>query len=291
MKKIWWIGTGVMGNPMVGHLIHAGHEVYVWNRTKSKTENLVEQWATYCSSVSELSQKADIIFTIIWDPQNVRDTYFWNQGIIENATEWSILVDMTTTEPSLAREIFELSAQKWISSLDAPVSGGDVWAKNGTLSIMVGGTQDTFDTVLPLFDLLWASVTHIGEAGTGQSTKMANQVAIAGNMIALCESLLYAERSGLDLETTIEVFKAGGANNWGMHNLAPRIVNGDFDTYFFVKHFVKDMRIALEECKKMNLTLPGLSMVHDLYSYMLSYNEWNLWLQALYLSLKRMNNI
>ena len=291
MKKIWWIGTGVMGNPMVGHLIHAGHEVYVWNRTKSKTDNLIKEWATYCSSVSELSQKADIIFTIIWDPQNVRDTYFWEEGIIENAAEWSILVDMTTTEPSLAREIFELSAQKWISSLDAPVSWGDVGAKNGTLSIMVWGTQDAFDAVLPLFDLLWASVTHIGEAGTGQSTKMANQVAIAGNMIALCESLLYAERSGLDLETTIEVFKAGWANNWGMHNLAPRIVNNDFDTYFFVKHFVKDMRIALEECKKMNLTLPGLSMVHDLYSYMLSYNEGDLWLQALYLSLKRMNNI
>lgn len=291
MKKIGWIGTWVMGNPMVSHLIKAGYEVTVWNRTQSKTDNLIKQGATLCETIKELSEESDIIFTIIWDPQNVRETYFWENWIIDNAKQGSILVDMTTTEPALAKEIYELSSNKWISSLDAPVSGGDTGAINGTLSIMVWGDRECFDTVLPLFELLWASITHIAVAWTGQSTKMANQVWIAWNMVALCESLLYAERAGLNIEKTISVLQAWWANNWGYQNLAQRIVNNDFNSYFFVKHFVKDMRIALDECRKMNLTLPGLSLVHDLYSVMLAHDEWDLGLHALINSLKRMNNI
>lgn len=280
-----------MWNPMAWHILHAGHTLYVWNRTKSKTDNLVSEGAIYCDSIAEVAGNADIIFTIIGDPKNVEDTYFGEQWIIENAKEGSILVDMTTTKPSLAGDIYKVASKKGIATLDAPVSGGDVGAKNATLSIMVGGEEDVYEKMLPIFDLLGASVSLMGNAWAGQSTKMANQVAIAGNMVALCESLLYAEKSGLDLEKCIEVFKAWGANNWGMQNLSGRILDKEFDTYFFVKHFVKDMRIALDECRKMNLVLPGLSLVHDLYSQMLTFDEGDLWLQALIVSLKRMNNM
>lgn len=287
MKKVGWIGTGVMGNAMVQHIIKAGYEVHVWNRTQSKTKNLASLWAIIEDSVADVVQKSDIIFTIIWNPQNVRDTYFWGGGIIENISDDKIIVDMTTTEPKLAKEIYASHSQ----SLDAPVSGGDVGAINGTLSIMVGWDSPVFEEILPLFELMWGSITHTGDAGSWQHTKMANQIGIAGNTIAICEAMVYAEKAGLDIHKTIEVVSNGAAGSWGWKNLAPRITAWELDTCFFVKHFVKDLKIALDEAREMKLSLPGLALVHQLYMSLVAYDEEDLWTQALITVIKKINNM
>lgn len=291
MKKIGWIWTGVMWHAMVQHIIKAWNTVSIYNRTKSKTADLQQLWAEYVDSVAQLADQCDIIFSIIWDPASVQEVYFWENGLIENSKDGAILVDMTTTKPSLSSEIYELAAQKNISTLDAPVSGGDTGARNGSLSIMVWWDKNIFQEILPLFELMGTSITYIWKAGTGQETKMANQIAIAWNTIGMTESLLYAEKTGLDLETTIRVLCAGGAQSWGYTNLAPRILKWDFETYFFIKHYVKDMWIALEECKNMDIKLPGLELVYKLYTNMIEKWEWDLWMQSLILELKRINNI
>lgn len=291
MKKIGWIGTGVMGNAMVQHLIKAGYEVNVHNRTKAKTDNLVDIWATYVNNIWDLAARSNIIISIIGDPKNVEDTYFGQNGIIENAREGSILIDMTTTKPSLAKKIYESAQEKWLSSLDAPVSWGDVWAIGWTLSIMIWGDIDVFTNLASLFALMGKTITYTWEAGTGQHTKMANQISIAWNTIALCESLVYAEKSWLNLEKTIEVVSGWAAGNWGWNNLAPRIIKGELDTCFFVKHFVKDMKIALEECENMGIELPGLILVASLYENLIEHGEENLGTQALIKVIKRMNNM
>lgn len=280
-----------MGNAMVQHLIKVGYPVNVYNRTQSKTDNLIALWAKYIDNIAELSTNSDIIISIIWDPKNVEETYFGENGIIENAKQGSILVDMTTTRPSLAKKIYETAKNKWLSSLDAPVSGWDTWAINGTLSIMVWWDMDTFTSLSAIFGYMGKSITYIWGAWKWQDTKMANQIAIAWNTIGMTESLLYAEKAWLNLETTIDVLNAGWAMSWGYINLAPRILEKDFETYFFIKHFVKDMWIALDECKTMDIKLPGLELVADLYSRMVEYWEWDLWMQSLILELKRMNNI
>jgi len=280
-----------MGNAMVQHLIKAGYKVNVYNRTKSKTDNLVEHGAEYIDSIAELSASSDIVISIIWDPKNVEDTYFWLDWVIENAKEGSIIVDMTTTKPSLSVKIFEAAKERWISALDAPVSWWDTGAIRGTLSIMIWGEEEIFNEVLPLFNLMGKSVTYIWAAGTGQSTKMANQIAIAGNTIGMTESLLYAEKAGLDLEVTMKILCAGWAQSWGYTNLAPRILEWDFSTYFFIKHFVKDMQIALDECENMDIKLPWLELAKSLYDNMMKHGEWDLWMQSLIIELKRMNDI
>lgn len=288
MKKIWWIGTGVMWNSMVQHIIKSwDYEVFVWNRTKEKTDNLVEMGATYIKTIGELAQKCDIVFSIIGDPQNVWDTYFWEQGILNNIASETILVDMTTTKPSLAKDIYKTHNK----FLDAPVSGGDVGAQNGTLSIMVWGEEKIYNEIFPLFSLMGNSITYTGEAGNWQHTKMANQISIAGNTIALCESLVYAEKAGLDLEKTIQVVSNGAAWSWGWKNLWPRILRNELDTCFFVKHFVKDMKIALEECQNMQIALPGLALVHQLYMSLVAYNKQDLWTQALIKVIRGINNM
>jgi len=287
MKKIGWIGTGVMGNAMVQHIIKAGYEVYVYNRTQSKTDNLVELWASYIDSIAELTQKSDIIFSIIGDPQNVRDTYFGSWWVLENITDEKIIVDMTTTEPSLSKEIYAAHNR----SLDAPVSGWDIGAIEWILSIMVWWDKAIYDVISPLFKLMGRTIAYIGWAGTGQDTKMANQIAIAGNTIGMTESLLYAEKAGLDLEATMNILCAGWACSWGYQNLAPRILKKDFETYFFIKHYVKDIWIALRECKRMNIKLPGLELVHQLYTSMMNHDEGDLGMQSLIIELKRMNDL
>lgn len=291
MKKIGWIGTWVMGHAMVQHIINAGYEVCIYNRTKSKTDDLVAMWAVYKDSVAELSAESDIIFTIIWDPKNVEQTYLSQEWIIENAKEGSILVDMTTTKPSLSSTIYKEAKMKNMPALDAPVSWGDTWAINGTLSIMVWGDKNIYDEVLPIFELMGKSITHIWNPWTGQDTKMANQIAIAGNTIGMTESLLYAEKAWLDLEVTMKVLCAGWACSWGYLNLAPRILEKDFETYFFIKHFVKDMKIALDESENMNIKLPGLELVYELYTSMMNHWEGDLGMQSLIIELKRINNI
>lgn len=291
MKKIAWIGTGVMGHAMVQHLIQAWYDVSVYNRTKSKTDDLVQMWATYVDSIATISAKCDIIITIIWDPKNVEETYFSKQWILENIKPGSIIIDMTTTKPSLAVKIYETAKQKWVSSLDAPVSGWDVWATNGTLSIMVWWDVDTFTSISKILWYMGKTITYTWATGTGQHTKMANQISIAGNTIALCESLVYAEKSWLDLQKTIEVVSGWAAGNWWWNNLAPRIIKWELDTCFFVKHFVKDMKIALEECERMNLDLPWLKLAGELYNNLMEHWEWDLGTQALIKVIKRMNNI
>ena len=291
MKKIGWIGTGVMGHAMVQHIIKAGYEVHIYNRTKYKTDDLVALWATYHDSIKSVSSSVDVLFTIIWDPQSVRDTYYWEEGVLENIKEGSVVADMTTTEPTLGREIYEAAKAKWVASLDAPVSGGDIWAINGVLSIMVWGENSTFQEILPLFELMWKSIVHCWEAWAGQHTKMANQIGIAGNTIAICEAMVYAEKSWLDIEKTIQVVSWWAAGSWGWNNLAPRITRGELDTCFFVKHFVKDMKIALDECKKMNLDLPWLKLVYSLYQELIKNWEENLGTQALIKVVKKMNNM
>jgi len=276
-----------MGHAMVQHIIRAGYDVYVYNRTKSKTVDLVAMWASYIDSIGELAKQCDIVFSIIWDPKSVEDTYFGENSLIENIKEGSILVDMTTTTPSLSKKIYKT----YRKSLDAPVSGGDVGAQQWTLSIMVGWDKEIYDEVYPLFELMGKSITHIGKAGTGQDTKMANQIAIAWNTIGMTESLLYAEKAWLSLEVTMKVLCAGWACSWGYQNLAPRILEKDFETYFFIKHYVKDMKIALEECRAMDIQLPGLELVHKLYTNMMDHWEWDLGMQSLIIELKRINNL
>lgn len=290
-QKIGWIGTGVMGHAMVGHIIDAGYEVRVWNRTKSKTDDLVASGVIFCGTIAELTKESDVIFTIIGDPKNVEEMYFGENMILENISEGKILVDMTTTKPSLAEKIYEVAKEKWVPSLDAPVSGGEAGAKNAVLSIMVGGEESVFQEILPLFEVMWKTSVYCGEAGKGQHTKMANQISIGLNTIAVCESLLYAEKTGLDITKTIQVISGGAAGSWAWNNLAEKIRDEELHTNFFIKHFVKDMRILLEECQHMNLALPGIALVHQFYTAMVAHGDQDLGAQALIKILRKMNGI
>ncbi|MCD5380936.1 NAD(P)-dependent oxidoreductase [Candidatus Gracilibacteria bacterium] len=290
-KTIGWIGTGLMGEAMAYNLIKAGYTLNVYNRTESKTTILVEEGAKYYDSIEKITQDSDVIFTIVGDPASVESVYFGEDGILKNIDEGKIIVDMTTTKPSLAIEIYEKAKQKNVEVLDAPVSGGDIGAKAGTLAIMVGGEEKTFNTILPLFEVMGKNIVLEGKAGSGQHTKAANQIGIAGNTIALCEALLYSEKAGLDLEKVSQIIGSGAAGSWGWTNLAPRIIAGELDTVFFVKHFKKDLKIVLDECEAMNLSLPGLALANELYKQMKAFNGDELGTHALITVLRRMNNM
>ncbi len=263
--RIGWIGTGVMGVSMAGLLMDNGYTVSVYNRTKSKAQPLIERGAQWQDSPAAIAAASDVVFTIVGFPQDVEEVYFGANGILSTANPGSILVDMTTTQPSLAVKIYETAKTKGIQSVDAPVSGGDVGAKNGTLSIMIGGEKDTVDAIMPLFDIMGKNMIYEGKAGSGQHTKMCNQITIAGTMIGVCECLLYGQKAGLDLDTMLQAISGGAAGCWSLSNLAPRIVKRNFDPGFYVEHFIKDMEIALAEARRMNLSLPGLALVHQLY--------------------------
>ena len=250
---------------MVGHLSRAGYKCIVFNRTKEKAEPLLGQGVDWANSPGEVAARADVIFTMVGFPKDVRAIYFKNDGIIQAAEPGSVLVDMTTTEPSLAVEIYEAARSRGIQSIDAPVSGGDVGAKNAALSIMVGGDREAVDCVMPLFNLMGKNIVYQGRAGSGQHTKMCNQVTIAGTMIGVCEALLYGKKAGLDLPTMLSSISGGAAGCWTLDHLAPRIVDRNFDPGFYVEHFIKDMRIALKESEAMGLSLPGLALVKQLY--------------------------
>lgn len=292
-KKIGFIGIGVMGKSMAGHLQDAGHELYVYNRTKSKADDLIEKGATWCDSPKDVAKNVEITFTIVGFPQDVRQVYLEENGVLSGAKEGSIIVDMTTSEPALAQEISKKAKEMNIASLDAPVSGGDVGAKNGTLAIMVGGDKATFDKVLPLLELMGdkEKIAYQGEAGAGQHTKMCNQILIAGTMIGVVESLLYGYKAGLDLNDVINVIGKGAAGCWSINNYGPRIVDGDFEPGFFIKHFVKDMGIALKEAFQMKLSLPGLALCHQFYVSAMALGWENLGTQALYKVFAKMNNL
>jgi 3-hydroxyisobutyrate dehydrogenase len=263
--RVAWIGTGVMGLPMCGHLIAAGAKLTVSNRTRAKADPLVAAGAAWVDTPRAAAQAADVVFTIVGYPQDVRQVYLGPEGVIAGARPGAVLVDMTTTEPTLAVEIAERASAAGATALDAPVSGGDVGARNGTLSIMVGGDQAALERVRPLLAALGRTIVHEGGPGSGQHTKMCNQVVIAGTMIGVCESLLYGFRAGLDLETLLQSIRGGAAGCWALDNLAPRVVKKDFAPGFMVDHFIKDMGIALQEAARMRLALPGLALVHQLY--------------------------
>lgn len=288
--KIGWIGTGVMGASMVNHLHQAGYPCTIYSRTREKAEPLLQQGLKWAESPGEVASETEVIFTIVGFPQDVREVYLEPGGVLETAREGSILVDMTTTEPSLAVEIYDRARAKGVQSIDAPVSGGDVGAKNAALSIMVGGDKQAVDDVMPLFELMGKNIVYQGGAGCGQHTKMCNQITIAGTMIGACEALLYGQKAGLDLTTMLSSISGGAAGCWTLDNLAPRIVNRNFDPGFYVEHFIKDMGIALKESEAMGLSLPGLALVKQMYLAVQAQGHGKLGTQALTLALEKMNS-
>lgn len=279
---IGFIGTGVMGKAMASHLIRAGYSLLVYNRTKEKAEELIALGATWKDSAAEVAAGANVIITIIGYPKDVQETYFGGNGILANAAEGSYLIDMTTSTPALAKQIYQAANETGIHSLDAPVSGGDIGAKNATLTIMVGGDQAAFDAVSPIFHIMGNNVILQGPAGSGQHTKMSNQIAIASTMISTCEAILYAERAGLDPTNVLKSITAGSANSWSLANYGPRIIAANYSPGFFVKHFIKDMNIALEEAANMGIQLPGLALVKSLYEELAAKGEENSGTHALY---------
>lgn len=264
--NIGFIGTGVMGHAVVTHLMNAGHQLIVFNRTKSKTNDLVKAGAIWQNSPKKVTEMSEIIFTMVGYPQDVEETYYQEDtGIFAADVKNKILVDLTTSTPSLAEKIFLTSRERQAESLDAPVSGGDLGAKNGTLTIMVGGQEDVFEKVLPVFNQFGKTINLQGTAGKGQHTKMANQIMIAGTMTGMTEMLVYANKADLDLEKVLVTLGGGSAANWSMSNYSPRILAENYTPGFFVKHFVKDLKIALDEAEKMNIDLPSTELAKNLY--------------------------
>lgn len=263
--EIGFIGTGVMGNSLVKHLLNAGHDVAIYTRTAKKAENLVAMGADLKDSPKEVAQFAEVLFTMVGYPTDVEEVYLGEAGVLANAKKGTILVDLTTSKPELAQRIYEEAEAKGLKALDAPVSGGDIGAQKGMLSIMVGGDENVFNEALPLFELFGENIVYQGPAGAGQHTKMCNQIIIASNMIGVCESLIYAKKAGLDPENVLRSISAGAAGSWSLSNLAPRMIKEDFAPGFYIKHFIKDMKIAVEESERMGLSLPGLKLSLGMY--------------------------
>ncbi|MFP3722995.1 NAD(P)-dependent oxidoreductase [Niallia circulans] len=279
---IGFIGIGVMGKSMASHLLHAGYPVMVYNRTKAKADELVAAGAEWADSPHEIALKANVIITIIGYPKDVEEIYLGELGLINNAKENTYLIDMTTSTPSLAKKIYEEAKKKNIYAVDAPVSGGDVGAREGKLSIMVGGEEAVFQQLLPLFEILGTNIVYQGPAGSGQHTKMCNQIAIASTMIGVSEAIVYAQKAGLDPEKVLQSISSGAAGSFSLSNLAPRMIKGDFEPGFYIKHFIKDMRIALKEAEEMQMETPGLSLAETLYSRLSAKGEDESGTQALY---------
>jgi 3-hydroxyisobutyrate dehydrogenase len=289
--RISWIGTGVMGLSMCGHLLAKGAHVAVFTRTRARAQPLLDAGATWTESPRAAAAQSDVVFTMVGFPADVRDVYFSGDGVVAGARAGSVVVDMTTTEPSLAIEIAKAAATRDASALDAPVSGGDVGARTATLSIMAGGSADALERVRPLLEAMGKTIIHEGGPGSGQHTKMCNQIVIAGTMIGVCESLLYGARAGLDLNTMLQSIRGGAAGCWTLDNLAPRVLNGNFDPGFMVEHFIKDMGIALDEAARMNLALPGLALVRQLYVAAAAQGHAKSGTHALYLALRRLSGM
>ena len=289
--RVGWIGIGVMGAAMSARLLKQGYVVTVHTRTKTKAMGLLADGARWAESPKSIAEQSDVIFTMVGVPQDVRDVYFGDAGVLAAARAGSIVVDMTTTSPQLAREIHDAAKARGVAAVDAPVSGGDIGARQGTLSIMVGGDPAVADTLMPLFHILGKTIVYQGGPGAGQHTKLCNQIVIAGTMIGVCESLLYGYKAGLDLETMLRSIKGGAAACWTLENLAPRILQRNFDPGFFVDHFVKDMGLALEEARRMGLVLPGLALVHQLYLSVQAHGYGRCGTHALMLALEGLSQV
>jgi 3-hydroxyisobutyrate dehydrogenase len=289
--RVGWIGTGVMGRSMARHLAAAGFHTTVYSRTRDKAAPVLEAGAVWADSPRAVVNASDVVFTMVGFPRDVREVYFGSAGLLEGARAGGVFVDMTTTEPSLAVEIYQEARRRGATSVDAPVSGGDVGARSQTLSIMIGGDADAVSSVMPLLQILGKNIVHQGGAGAGQHAKMCNQIVIAGTMIGVCESLLYARQAGLDPATMLQSIRSGAAGCWTLENLAPRILKGDFEPGFIVEHFVKDMGIALAEAQRMGLAMPGLALVHQLYLALQAQGHGRRGTQALLLALEHISNV
>ncbi len=276
---------------MAGHLLAKGHALTVFSRTRSKAEGLLRQGAQWAESPARVADESDVVFTMVGFPQDVSDVYLGEAGLVHQARAGTVFVDMTTAPPSLAGRIAEAVAARGAFFLDAPVSGGDVGARNASLSIMVGGEAGVVETIRPLFESLGRTIVHQGSTGAGQHTKLCNQITIAGTMIGVCESLVYGYRAGLDLDTMLQSIRGGAAACWTLDNLAPRILARNFEPGFFVEHFVKDMGIALEESRRMGLVLPGLSLVHELYLAVQAHGHGRSGTHALIVALEELSNV
>jgi 3-hydroxyisobutyrate dehydrogenase len=289
--RIGWIGTGVMGRWMCQHAMTKGYAATVYNRSKDKTQPLLDQGAKWAATPKQVAESADVIFAIVGFPKDVREVFLGKEGALAGSKPGSILVDMTTSEPSLAKEIYEAAMAKGVHALDAPVSGGDVGAKNAALSIMIGGDKAVFEAVAPLFECMGKTIIHQGGPGAGQHTKMVNQILIAANMIAVCEGLLYGYKAGLDLETVFKSVSVGAAGSKALEVLGPRIMARNFEPGFYVEHFIKDMGIALDESKRMGICMPGLSLAHQLYIALQAQGYGRKGTHALMLALEHVSNI
>lgn len=264
-KTVGFIGTGVMGSSMARNLMKAGFPVNVYTRTKAKADELVSEGAKWQEDVAQLAESSDIIITIVGYPHDVEEVYLGDQGIIQHAKSGSYLIDMTTSSPKLAQQIFEQAKEKNLHAYDAPVSGSDIYAEQGKLTIMVGGDKEHFNAVLPAFEAMGQNVVLQGPAGSGQHTKMCNQIAIASTMMGVVEAITYAEKAGLDPKTVLESIQFGAASSFSLTNLAPRMIEGNFEPGFYVKHFIKDMNLAIESADRMELPVPGLKLAKELY--------------------------
>ena len=289
--RIGWVGTGVVGSSMCGHLLTAGYRVTVHSRTKSKAQPLLDRGAQWAENPRVVATQSDVLFTMVGFPQDVRTVYFDETGVLASSRAGMVLIDMTTTQPSLSRDIAAAASANNLSAIDAPVSGGDVGAKNASLSIMIGGETTSVQAVMPLFELLGKKIVHQGGPGAGQQAKLCNQIVIAGTMVGVCESLLYGYKAGLDLNRMLESIRGGAAACWTLDNLAPKILQRNFDPGFFVEHFIKDMEIALEEATRMGLALPGLTLVHQLYQTVQTLGHGRSGTHALILALEALASI
>lgn len=279
---VGFIGIGVMGKSMASHIREAGYPLHVYTRTASKAEELVKQGAVWHDSPGSLAAACRVIITMVGYPHDVEEIYLGKDGLIEHSAPGAYLIDMTTSSPQLAVRIHEAAAAKGLHALDAPVSGGDIGARNGTLSIMAGGRGEDFNTVLPILERMGSNIVLQGPAGAGQHTKMCNQIAIASNMLGVCEALAYAKTSGLDPAAVLGSIGTGAAGSWSLSNLGPRMIAGDFEPGFYVKHFIKDMGIALESAKEMKLDTPGLALAHSIYERLSALGYEDKGTQALY---------
>ncbi|MDQ0221040.1 NAD(P)-dependent oxidoreductase [Peribacillus cavernae] len=262
---IGFIGTGVMGTSMARNLLKAGYPVHVYTRTKKKAEELIQEGCIWRNSISQLAGSAKVIITMVGDPTDVKEVYFGEFGIFQSTSPGTYLIDMSSSSPMLAKEIHQEALQYNLFALDAPVSGGDIGARDGKLAIMVGGDRSVFEAMRPIFSVLGENLVLQGEAGAGQHTKICNQVAAASTMIGVCEALVYAEKAGLDQTAVLKSIETGAAGSWSLSNLGPKMIAGNFEPGFFVKHFIKDMLIALESAKEMGLNTPGLELAKNMY--------------------------
>lgn len=286
MKKIAWIGTGVMGNAMVSHLINAGYPVSIYTRSKEKAENLKDRANVY-DSVGDAVKDADVVITMVGYPKDVKEVYTGVNGVFENAKKGTLCIDMTTSSPTLAEELYVIALEKGYRMLDAPVSGGDIGAKNATLSIMVGGDQKDFEQATELFAYMGKSITYIGKAGAGQHCKMANQIVVAGNIAAITESMHYASNAGIDPEIVLQAISGGAAGSWQVSNNGPKILKQNYDPGFYIHHFIKDLTLVKEEADKAHIDLPIALQVLKLYRQLLEEGYGQLGTQALIKAYKK----